>query len=275
MNDEPNGYECYHCKQWIRQGEPHDCWTTTEAALTADLAEDLREAWERLRETAAEFGEQRIYASHHSIMFSRRSCYFFVRPKRQFLEVCIFLDRPIHDPRVRRVERPSRRKVANVIRLRHRDEVEAPFTDWLRQAYDLFDLPKETRAGVGIASPSSVRRSSLAKKGTGTRKSGARKSTARKSGGRKSTSRKSTSRKSTTRKSASRKTGGRKSTAKRTAVSNRAGSFYAKRKTSGKFKEMDEKGRSLKTDRRRRAKKTTKSGYGDQGDRRRSSSKKR
>ena len=44
------GHECYHCKQWIAEGEPHDCWTTTEAALTADLSEDLRDAWERLRE---------------------------------------------------------------------------------------------------------------------------------------------------------------------------------------------------------------------------------
>ena len=47
------GRECYHCKQWIEQGEAHDCWTTTEAALTRDLPEDLRDAWERLRETAA------------------------------------------------------------------------------------------------------------------------------------------------------------------------------------------------------------------------------
>lgn len=72
------GYECPHCKQWVENRETHDCWTTTEAALTDDLSDDLRDAWERLRETAAEFGEQRIYASHHSIMFSRQVCYFFV-----------------------------------------------------------------------------------------------------------------------------------------------------------------------------------------------------
>lgn len=81
------GRECYHCKQWVEEGVTHDCWTTTEEALTRDLPEDLREAWERLRETAASFGDQRIYASHKSIMFSRKSCYFFVRPKRSFLEV--------------------------------------------------------------------------------------------------------------------------------------------------------------------------------------------
>ena len=131
------GRECYHCKQWIEEGEPHDCWTTTEAALTADLSEDLREAWERLRETAAAFGEQRIYASHHCIMFSRKSCYFFVRPKRSHLELCVFLGRTIRAPQIRRADAASRSKIVHFVRITHRDEVEPPVTDWLREAYDL------------------------------------------------------------------------------------------------------------------------------------------
>jgi hypothetical protein len=138
------GRECYHCKQWVEEGESHDCWTTTEAALTEDLSDDLRDAWERLRETAAAFGDQRIYASHHSIMFSRRSCYFFVRPKKSFLEVCLFLGRPLNAPQVRRVDRTSKSRIAHIIQVRHRDEVEAPLTDWLREAYELQD----SRAGA-------------------------------------------------------------------------------------------------------------------------------
>jgi hypothetical protein len=129
--------ECYHCKQWIEEGEAHDCWTTTEAALTQDLSEDLRDAWERLRETAVSFGEQRIYASHKSIMFSRKSCYFFVRPKRNFLELCVFLGRTLEAPQVRRVDRASKSKLVHVIQITHRDEVEAPITDWLQEAYEL------------------------------------------------------------------------------------------------------------------------------------------
>ena len=134
------GRECYHCKQWVEEGEAHDCWTTTEAALTADLSEDLRDAWERVRETAAGFGEQRIYASHSSIMFSRKSCYFFVRPKKSFLEVCVFLGRPLTAPQVRRSEASSRSKFYNIIQIRHRDEVEAPITTWLQEAYELSDV---------------------------------------------------------------------------------------------------------------------------------------
>jgi hypothetical protein len=133
------GRACYHCKQWVEQGEEHDCWTTTEAALMQDLSEDLLNAWERLRETAVSFGDQRIYASHKSIMFSRRSCYFFVRPKRSFLELCVFLSRPLKAPQVRRVDRASKSKVVHFIHIRHRDEVEAPVTDWLQEAYELSD----------------------------------------------------------------------------------------------------------------------------------------
>jgi len=146
------GRECYHCKQWIEEGVAHDCWTTTEAALTRDLSEDLQDAWERLRETAVEFGDQRIYASHKSIMFSRKSCYFFVRPKRSFLEVCVFLGRALRAPQVRRVDRSSKSKVVNFIRIRHRDEVEPPITDWLREAYEFSDAPTVKPAAKRIKS---------------------------------------------------------------------------------------------------------------------------
>ena len=137
--------QCHHCKQWIRAGEAHDCWSTTEAALTRDLPDDLREAWERVRETAACFGDQRIYASGHCIMFSRKSCYFFVRPKKSFLELCIFLGREVKAPQVRRVDRASRAKIVHFVRIVHRDEVEPPITDWMREAYQ-FAPPCTSRA---------------------------------------------------------------------------------------------------------------------------------
>jgi hypothetical protein len=153
------GRECHHCTQWIAEGEAHDCWTTTEAALTRDLPEDVRDAWARLRETAVAFGEQRIYASGTAIMFSRASCYFFVRPRRSFLQVCVFLGRAVRAPQVRRVERKSSAKLVNIVHIRHRDEVEPPITDWLREAYDLPD----TLAARGA-------RQSKRRKSTATRK---------------------------------------------------------------------------------------------------------
>lgn len=139
-------HECYHCGKWVEAGEFHDCWTTTEKALTQDLSEDLQDAYERLREAAVEFGEQRIYASGSCIMFSRTSCYFFVRPKRNWLELAVFLPRAIKSSLIKRVEPKSKVKLAHIIRITHRDEVEAPLTEWLKEAYDFEPLAKAAKA---------------------------------------------------------------------------------------------------------------------------------
>jgi hypothetical protein len=164
------GRECYHCKQWIEEGAAHDCWTTTEAALTRDLSEDLHDAWERLRETAVSFGDQRIYASHNSIMFSRKSCYFFVRPKKSHLEVCVFLGRTVKAPQVRRVDQASKSKMVHFIHIRHRDEVEPPITDWLEEAYALSGV---LAAKAGTVRPTAKPKSSPTKtKAIAARKAG-------------------------------------------------------------------------------------------------------
>ena len=157
------GHECYHCKQWVEAGEAHDCWTTTEAALTQDLSDDLRDAWERLRESAIALGEQRVYASHSSIMFSRKSCHFFVRPKKNFLELCVFLGRTVKAPQVRRADQSSKAKVVHIIQIRHRDEVEPPITDWLQEAYALSAAPKaEPATPKSTAKPASPKRKAKA-----------------------------------------------------------------------------------------------------------------
>lgn len=127
--------QCYHCRALVAEGEPHDCWTTTEAALTETLPEDLRDAWARLREFATGLGEQRIYASHRSIMFSHKSCHFFVRPKAKALEVCFFLPKTVKHACVKRAVPSSKTKVCHTVHVKHRDEVETPLTDWLADAF--------------------------------------------------------------------------------------------------------------------------------------------
>ena len=58
----------------------------------------------------------------------------------------------------------------------------------------------------------------------------------------------------------------KRSAAKRDLVKRPKASAYAKRTAKGRFKEMDDVGRSQKVDKPRKAKRTVRSGYGDQGD---------
>jgi hypothetical protein len=107
----------------------------TEAGLIRGLDEDLRDAWHKLRAFAAGLGTQRIYASALSIMFSRKVCYFFVRPRKTYLEVWIFLPREIEG--LTSMHGPTKKvKYCNRFKVVHADQVEAPLTDWIREAFD-------------------------------------------------------------------------------------------------------------------------------------------
>src|SRR5258705_6585043 len=97
-------------------------------------------------------------------MFSRDSCYFFVRPKKKFLELCVFLGRALKAPQVRRVDQASKAKVVHFIHIRHRDEVEAPVTDWLREAYEFSDAPPRKAAVPTRPKPSSKKKRKAARK---------------------------------------------------------------------------------------------------------------
>ena len=69
-------------------------------------------------------------------------------------------------------------------------------------------------------------------------------------------------------KTSARKTSAKRSSAKRERINTGTDARFVKRSATGRFKESDDVGRSQKTDRAKKAKKAVKSGYGDQGDRR-------
>jgi hypothetical protein len=62
---------------------------------------------------------------------------------------------------------------------------------------------------------------------------------------------------------------------KRDRVKGPGGDQFAKRTASGRFKEMDDAGRSQKADRRTKATTTVRSGFGDQGDQKKTKRKSR
>jgi Domain of unknown function (DUF5655) len=118
-------------------------WNVTEAQLTDGLNEDLRDAWQKLRAFAVSLGEQRVYASAQSIMFSKKVCYFFVRPRKKFLELWIFLPRKIEG--LRFMQGPTKKeKYCNLFKVIHADQIEEPLTDWIREAFEF--TPEQSRA---------------------------------------------------------------------------------------------------------------------------------
>ena len=115
-----------------------DHFNTSEPYLINPLDEDLKDAWFKIREFGASLGDektQRIYASGRAIMFSKKVCYFFVRPQKSYLEVVIFLSEPREDEFFRAVKAVSKTKYSHTFRLVHADQVEGELTEAIRQAF--------------------------------------------------------------------------------------------------------------------------------------------
>jgi hypothetical protein len=67
----------------------------------------------------------------------------------------------------------------------------------------------------------------------------------------------------------------KRSSSKRELVNTGRDKRFVKRTASGKFKESDDVGKSLPADRKRSASRKVKSGFGDQGDQKKRSTRKR
>jgi hypothetical protein len=67
-------------------------------------------------------------------------------------------------------------------------------------------------------------------------------------------------------KQSTKKKGGKKKAAKRTLIAPKGDKRYVRRGSKGRFKESDDVGKSLASDRRKRAKRKAPRGQGDKGD---------
>jgi hypothetical protein len=127
---------CHNCLEAIDPQLGHVCVPVTERQLFSRFDEDLRDAFQLIRERASELGEQRIYNNARAVMFAQRVCYLFVRPKKSFLEVCFFLPREVKTEQIHQVKAVSKAKYAHTLRIIHADQVDESLLEWLSEAFE-------------------------------------------------------------------------------------------------------------------------------------------
>jgi hypothetical protein len=109
----------------------------SEAEQFEGLSEDLKDAWKSLKRFLLGLGPQEpMRTSHRSIMFYRKTCYIFIRPKKSFLELNVFLPNQLDSEFVKKSESVSKTKFVNIIPITHPDQIESPITDWIREAFE-------------------------------------------------------------------------------------------------------------------------------------------
>jgi hypothetical protein len=130
-------WNCHLCLAELDPKKPdHVCTPVTERELLAPLNEDFQEAFAILKQRASALGDQKIYNNARAIMFSRRVCYMFMRPKKSYLELCFFLPRREKSSLIHSVKPVSKTRFVHTLKLIHSDQVEMPLTNWIREAFE-------------------------------------------------------------------------------------------------------------------------------------------
>ncbi|MBK9713984.1 MAG: hypothetical protein IPO81_22180 [Kouleothrix sp.] len=107
------------------------------AALFAGGDPDVRAAYERLLEALRAIGPFAEQPKQTSIHLARATGFAGVHPRKRSLTLNLRTDSPIASPRLARVERVSKNRYHNEIKLNHPDQVDAELVGWLRAAYAL------------------------------------------------------------------------------------------------------------------------------------------
>lgn len=130
-------FKCPQCSTFMKksQASTHVCRPLQDGDLREICEPEIHEAWLKLKNLALELGEQRHYSSTKALMFSKSRCYMFVRPKKNRLELSLFLNRKLDSELVKKILEPSGNRFCHVIHITHEDLIEYPLTEWISEAY--------------------------------------------------------------------------------------------------------------------------------------------
>ena len=131
-------FRCKSCRGFfpIQEKESHACLVPSPESVMSELTETQFEIWEQFKLLVQEFSDYYCYASKRSVMFSRRVCFCFLRPRSKDIEIFFFLGRELDSSIINKVEKRSETKFAHRVILKHSERLEEPLTSWLHEAYE-------------------------------------------------------------------------------------------------------------------------------------------
>ncbi|MEA2645758.1 MAG: hypothetical protein QOE92_841 [Chloroflexota bacterium] len=99
--------------------------------------EAARAIYQRLLAALDAIGPYTVEPGHASFLVRNGRAFLGIHPRRAGLLVNVVTDDEIDSPRMAKVERLSRNRVHNEVRLERPGDVDAELIDWITRAYNL------------------------------------------------------------------------------------------------------------------------------------------
>lgn len=130
-------WHCPDCgRRFGRANQSHECKPalTLEAYLERQ-PEARRDTYRAVLELLEEIGEVDVDPVEVGILLKRARTFCELRPRRDAVELCFKLSRPVAAPRIRKTIQSSAHRTAHFVHLRSADEVDEEIRGWLAESW--------------------------------------------------------------------------------------------------------------------------------------------
>jgi hypothetical protein len=88
-----------------------------------------------LKKVAMDFDDVKINSVKNAILFTAKSHFLAVKPKKSLLDIEFVLDEPVEGFPIHKTVRASKHKWAHFVRLEKPEEVDMQLAGWIQRAY--------------------------------------------------------------------------------------------------------------------------------------------
>ena len=95
--------------------------------LFSDKPEKIKKIFDLVVSTIDEYGKVQVSFLNHAIIFSAKSSFLALKPKKQYMDVEIVLNEEINEFPIYKTVRASKNKFAHFVKIEEPEEVDASF----------------------------------------------------------------------------------------------------------------------------------------------------
>lgn len=131
-------WTCPTCQRTFKNtNQDHSCQVTDLESHFLNKEPNVKAVFEKIHKEVTPFGEFKVNSVKHAILFTAKSHFLAVKPKRKWLDIELVLPYPVEGFPIHKTVQVSKSKWAHFVRLEAETEVDKRLVEWLREAYEV------------------------------------------------------------------------------------------------------------------------------------------
>ena len=127
---------CPTCHRTFKNtNQDHSCEVTPLESHFFNKDPNVKAVFEKIHHEVSAFGDFRVNAVKHAILFTATSHFLALKPKRKWLDIEFVLPYPAEGFPIHKTVQAGKSKWAHFVRLESEEEVDPVLIQWLREAY--------------------------------------------------------------------------------------------------------------------------------------------